>query len=119
MTDDRDHTLALLPESSFSPEQVAKFWGCTPAHVRRLIRQGRLRAWRLGGARGHLRIKQSAIWEFEECHQNITSASTEEKSASSGDQERTASAIRSARLIQPQPGPVSVNSRGLPEKGQD
>jgi len=47
----------------YTPDQLAELWGCSPNHVRNLIRQGDLRAFRLGARL--LRVPADAVHEFE------------------------------------------------------
>ena len=47
-----------------TPDQVAAIWGCSPNHVRNLINQGELQAFRLG--KRLLRIPAEAVDEFEQ-----------------------------------------------------
>ncbi|WP_431310659.1 helix-turn-helix domain-containing protein [Labrys miyagiensis] len=47
----------------FSPEMLAERWGCTPNHVRTLIKTGRLRAFSVGTR--IFRVPEDAVEEFE------------------------------------------------------
>ena len=49
---------------SYTPEDVAARWKCSPSHVRKLISTGELRAWRLGGKL--LRIRPEDVENFEQ-----------------------------------------------------
>ena len=46
-----------------TPDEVARYWGCSPNHVRNLISRGELRAFRLGARLW--RIPVEAIAEYE------------------------------------------------------
>lgn len=47
----------------FTPETLAEHWQCSARHIRNLVKEGRLTAFRLGGTL--LRIKREAVEEFE------------------------------------------------------
>ena len=55
------------------PSDVAERWQCSDRHVFALVRQGRLRAFRLGGKL--IRIPLEAVEEFE-CSQSLGPSST-------------------------------------------
>jgi excisionase family DNA binding protein len=67
-------------ERPFTPAQLAERWGCSTRHVRNLVIEGRLRAFRLGGKL--LRIPAQAVEEFE-CLTGPSAASEESASSSS------------------------------------
>ncbi|WP_370880000.1 helix-turn-helix domain-containing protein [Labrys monachus] len=54
----------------YTPETLAERWGCTPNHVRALIKRGELCAFRIGPRL--LRIPVDAVKQFEE--KNTTQA---------------------------------------------
>ncbi len=60
---------------TYTPDEVAKRWKCSAAHVRNLITNGELEAFRLGGKL--LRIKGSAIEDYERCHSTSCNGSVE------------------------------------------
>jgi excisionase family DNA binding protein len=66
---------------AFTPETLAKRWSVSPRTVRDLIRDGSLRAFRIGDKL--LRISHSAVEQFEQC-QNTDSPGSEENSPSHG-----------------------------------
>lgn len=49
-----------------TPERLARYWGCSPNHIRNLIRSGELRAFKIGERLW--RIPIDAIEEFEKGH---------------------------------------------------
>jgi len=49
----------------FTPETLAQRWQCSSRHVRNLIKQNRLAAFRVGGKL--LRIKREDVERFEQC----------------------------------------------------
>lgn len=57
MSDDRPLTVKM----------VAERWQCSAAHVRALVRSGKLRAFRLGGKL--IRIPADAVVEAEQCRE--------------------------------------------------
>src|SRR4029079_14350922 len=57
--------LLTMETRVFSPETLAARWNCSPRHVRNLINDGALAAFRLG--RKLLRISLLAVEEFEKC----------------------------------------------------
>jgi len=63
----------------FTPEMLAERWQCSSRHIRNLVKQNRLPAFRVGGKL--LRIKREAVERFEQCH-NGESPSLEENSLS-------------------------------------
>lgn len=65
---------------NYTPESLALEWGCSARHIRNLIADGRLRAWRLGGRL--LRIPPEAVEEFV-CQNTTASGGSGEDCASS------------------------------------
>lgn len=63
-----EHT--YIGDRPFTPETLAKRWGCSPSQVRKLIRVGnhlgqKLRAFQIG--HGLYRIPAEAVGEYERC----------------------------------------------------
>lgn len=77
---------------AFTPASLANRWSCSPRTVRNLIRDGSLRAFRIGDKL--LRISHFAVEQFEQC-QNTDSPGSGENSPSSG---MTADAAFATRL---------------------
>ena len=65
-----------MGSDTFTPDEVAKRWKCSAAHVRNLITNGELEAFRLGGKL--LRIKASAIEDYERCQSTSCNGSEED-----------------------------------------
>lgn len=65
-----------------TPEMVAARWGCSPNHVRNLIRRGELRGFRVGSRL--LRVKPDAVEEFERCQEITGSDASTDASSSLG-----------------------------------
>lgn len=86
---------AMTRAAVYTPEMLAERWQCSAKHVRNMISDGRLRAFRLGGKL--LRITEDAVTEFE-C-QTIACAHIEESSPSSGTKTDGVTDIRLARMI--------------------
>ncbi|MGI9408440.1 MAG: helix-turn-helix domain-containing protein [Hyphomicrobiaceae bacterium] len=53
----------------YTTVSLAKRWGCTPQHVRKMIRSGQLKAIRLGDKL--IRIPATVVEEYEECSQGL------------------------------------------------
>lgn len=90
-----------------TPEEVAARWKCSPSHVRRLVHDGKLRHFRLGGKL--LRIPISAV-EAVECQNTDCKDSGEDgpsPSTKTGDVSRAVSFLR---LAQPKPPRNSTGS---------
>lgn len=68
-------------EKPYTPKALAERWECSEDMVRRCIREGKLRAFKLGGKLW--RIPAEEVGRFERC-QNTSSAGTGENTASSG-----------------------------------
>ena len=69
-----------------TPETLAAVWGCSPNHIRNLVRRGELRAFRLGPRL--IRIPAAAVEEFEHCQMNTAlEGSTEDSSFPGGSME--------------------------------
>ena len=64
-----------------TPEMLAQLWQCSARHVRNLINNGQLRAFRLGGKL--LRIPVEAVREFEQCQATELGTSAENSFSSS------------------------------------
>lgn len=71
----------------YTPDTLAKEWGCSGQHIRNLIKDGRLKAFRLGKL---FRIPQAYVEEFV-C-QNIASSSTETSGPSPSSMNRDSNA---------------------------
>ena len=54
-----------IPQTSYKTQDVAKMLGCTRENVYRLIREGKLSAFRVGG-RVNVRVPDYALREFIE-----------------------------------------------------
>lgn len=54
------------PPNVYSPRTLALDWGCSERHIRNLINEGELRAWRLGKL---LRINVQEVEDFK--HRNL------------------------------------------------
>lgn len=66
---------------AFTPRKLSERWECSERHVRNVIKQGRLRYFRLGEKL--IRIPLEAVEEYEQC-QNSGLSPTEASSRSSG-----------------------------------
>lgn len=79
----------------YTPESLAKRWGCSPRHIRNLINRGMLPAFSLGAKL--VRIPANVVEEFEKCGglDGIV-----ENSALSGDPAQIGADIRSLRIVQ-------------------
>ena len=103
----------------YSPETLAERWGCTPSHVRKMVRRGDLRAFRLGGKL--LRIPAVEVERIEamdpcedetEAQESHGSPNSEAATPSSGTTiEANGIAARLARLTPAPRRPVSLNTR--------
>ncbi len=79
----------------FTPETLAERWQCSPRHIRNMIRNGRLRGFRLGGKL--LRIRARVVEEFETC-QNTDLDDTEDSGQQSAEPDPAESVVRLARI---------------------
>ncbi len=70
-----------LPPPAFTPEQLAERWACKPDAIRRLIRKGKLRGFKVGQ---QVRIPRAAIAEYERQGEPCEQGSTEDTGAPSG-----------------------------------
>lgn len=72
----RKRTPATITQASsarsYTPEQVAAIYGCSPNHIRNLVKRNQLRAFRLGARL--IRIPAGALEEYERCQMNTGSA---------------------------------------------
>jgi excisionase family DNA binding protein len=84
---------------TFTPTEVANRWKVSERHIRRMIRDGQLKAFRLGGKL--LRITEAAVEELE-CR-GVASSSTGECGASTGEKPADLGAARLARLTAREP----------------
>src|SRR5579859_3248067 len=66
---------------AFSPRDLAEHWQCSERHVRNLIRDGKLRAFRLGGKL--VRVPREAVEDFEKC-ESIAQSGIEKDGTPSG-----------------------------------
>jgi excisionase family DNA binding protein len=84
---DREHvgpdTPLRLDVAVFTPAMLAERWLCSERHVRNLIADRRLRAFRVGGKL--LRIAADAVEEFERCRNGPSDGSMESASSHSGE----------------------------------
>lgn len=90
-----------MHDPPFTPGTLAKRWGCSPAHIRKMIRGGWLRAIRLGDK--VIRIPVNVVEEYEQCG----SAGTEKDTTPSGE----TTAPKGARCV---PRIVSSPNRNSP-----
>ena len=56
---------STVPRAVFRPADVAERWECSEKSVRNMIKDGRLKAFKIGGTL--LRITLDAVEEFERC----------------------------------------------------
>jgi excisionase family DNA binding protein len=96
-----------MMEAPYTPETLALRWHCSPQHIRRMLADGRLRGFKLGGKLW--RIVASEVARIEEGPCPISDlVGTEESSPPSGMTKETIdSAARSARQIPFSPKLVS------------
>src|SRR3990167_9946050 len=66
----------------YTPKTLSEHWQCDNAVIYRLIAQGRLQAFRLGGKLW--RIREEAVEAYEQCQSTIGSAGSRVRSVSSG-----------------------------------
>lgn len=85
---------------ALTPRDVAERWQCSERHIRNVLRDGKLRYFKLGGKL--VRIPLEAVEEFEQCP-NFVSSSIEENSPLNGTKMAADSAARSARLTARRP----------------
>ncbi len=85
----------------YRPSDLAERWACSEQHVRNMIRDGRLSAFRVGSKL--IRISEDAVKEFERC-QISPSSTTGENSPSSSATTPAGTASRLARLTVIKPG---------------
>ncbi|OWY12474.1 hypothetical protein B6V72_11270 [Thioclava sp. F34-6] len=72
---------------AMTPEMVAERWKCSAETVRKMVKRGELRGFRVGRM---IRITQNAIEDYE-CQQSVSDACAED-SASTGMRQRPESA---------------------------
>lgn len=84
-----------------TPEQVAERWQCSARHVRNLINERRLPAFRLGGKLW--RIRGEDVREFEQC-QSGGWEDTEDSGRRSADTDHTGPVVRLERIVERQNG---------------
>jgi excisionase family DNA binding protein len=92
---------------AFTPETLAKRWSVSPRTVRNLIRDGSLRAFRIGDKL--LRISHSAVEQFE-CQTPIDSSGSEGNLPSHGTKADAAFVARLASTIARTPIDASRSS---------
>ncbi len=80
----------------YTPKMLAERWACSETHVRTLVRQNKLRAFRLGGKL--LRIPEDAVEEFERGH-----------TTPAADAERSLPSPTPATTPNPRPDPVPTS----------
>jgi excisionase family DNA binding protein len=94
--------------SVLTPEDVAERWKCSPSHVRRLIANGKLGHFRLGGKL--LRIPESAVEAFE-CPPTSSNDSAADGLSPHTSTENASRAVSFLRLAQAKrPGNSSASS---------
>lgn len=87
---------------AYSVETLARRWDCTGAHVRNIIKSGKLKAFKIGKL---TRISASQVAAFEQgneeqpCQTSSCSASTVSSTSSGMMKQESAVALRSARQI--------------------
>ena len=83
----------MSDQRPYSPETLARRWGCSAHHIRNMINRGELPAFRLGGKL--MRIRAEVVEEFEQCGglEGIG-----ESGVRSREKERGADAIHSLRI---------------------
>ena len=89
------------------PIDVAERWQCSQAHVRALIKSGRLPAFKIGDKL--LRIAPEALEEYEKC-QITASSAIEASTPSNGAMIPDATDIRLGRIAARKPTGLSRNS---------
>ncbi len=89
----------------YTPETLADRWQCSPRHIRNMIRDGRLRGFRVGGKL--IRIRARVVEEFEQC-QDTDLDDTEDNGQQSPEQEQAESVVRLARIERRQREPSTA-----------
>lgn len=89
----------------YSPQTLALRWGCSPAHVRRLINSGVLPAFRLGIL---IRIRPQDVEDYE-CQGSRGLSVTEESGPSATPTMDAGSVGRLARIAGTKPRPSLVS----------
>jgi len=84
----------------FTPETLARRWACSARHVRNLISDGQLKAFRLGGKL--LRIHARDVEEFETCSGGLEN--TGDNGQRSPELEPAENVMRLARIERAQKG---------------
>ncbi len=74
----------------YTPQQVAERWKCSASFVRRLIDNGELSAFRVGGKL--LRVTDAALTDYERCQSTSSNVSVED-GPSPSTKEGSASAV--------------------------
>jgi excisionase family DNA binding protein len=111
----------LADERPYTPETLAERWGCSAAHVRKMIRKGDLPAFTIGGKL--LRIAVAEVERYECRGENSDSRDTGAGSRPSmSTTQALDDAARSARMIataQRQPLPNSNGDSAPPPKERE
>ncbi len=79
----------------FTPETLADRWQCSARHIRNMVKDGRLRGFRVGGKL--LRIGAGVVEEFERC-QNGDLDDTEDNGQQFEEPGQAESELRLARI---------------------
>lgn len=91
----------------YSPRTLAERWGCSEAHVRAMVRNGKLKSFSLGGKLIRITAEEVRKWET-----NQSLSGTEENLPCHSPTKALDSAVRSARLIGQLRGPDLTNLSG-------
>ena len=78
----------------YSPRSLAMSWGCSEQHVRNLINNGQLRAFRIGKL---LRIEPKAVEDYQ-CQNTVSDDSGENSPRSTMTMPENVTAIRLAQI---------------------
>ena len=88
-----------MGERPYTAAQAGEFLACSPSHVRKLCREGKLRHFRLGGdERGPIRITPDALGEFVRCASSGSAADGTPTNEPPPEPDDTALAPRIVRL---------------------
>jgi excisionase family DNA binding protein len=87
-----------VTERPYTPESLARRWGCSPQHVRKMLADGHLKGFKLGNKMWRISSTEVAKIEDDQ-REKPSSESIGANSASSTTKEDRGSAIRLARRI--------------------
>src|SRR3990167_3095832 len=94
----------------YSPETLAEHWDCSVSHIKKMLRSGALRGFKIGTM---WRIAAAEVERFEcqgegpkDASLPVTAAATASSGTPTGDD----NAARLARMMPHSPGPVLVSS---------